>query len=109
QAGVSERSLKNWLTRPAFQDAYRAARQEVLSRTVAQLLAACGAAVDTLQRNLTCGQFASENRAAVAILEHAAKGVESLDLADRVAEVEGHSAAGRRPPRSTPPESRNLP
>jgi hypothetical protein len=69
KAGVDGRTLKRWLALPDFQAAYRAARHEILDRTVVQLLGACKDAVDTLKRNLHCGKYGPENRAAVAILE----------------------------------------
>ena len=94
-AGVALRTLKGWLRTPAFQEAYRAARQEVLERTVARLLAVTGQAVATLERNLSCGKPGEQTRAAVAILEHAARGVEVLDLAGQLAALRAEMEAMR--------------
>jgi hypothetical protein len=71
---VSVRTLKGWLKLPEFQEMYRQARQSLLERTVAGLLATCGQAVETLRKNLKCGDHAVENRAAIAILGLAVKG-----------------------------------
>jgi hypothetical protein len=84
--GVSERTLRGWLKLPEFNAAY--ARREVLERTVARLLKATGKAVDTLEVNLACENPGVEVRATTIILEHACKGVELLDLAERLAAVE---------------------
>jgi hypothetical protein len=87
-ANVAERTLKGWLVLPEFAAAYARARREVLERTVARLLKATGKAVDTLEVNLVAERPSDQIRAAVAILEHAGRGVELLDLAERLAEVE---------------------
>ena len=87
-ANVKPRTLRSWLTRPDFQHAFRQARQQLLQQTTDRLLAQAAAAVQALLRNLTCGNPASELRAADLILTHAAKGVELLDLARRVEELE---------------------
>src|SRR5262249_53068837 len=86
--GMSDRGLRKWLNKPDFVAAYRRVQHQLLERTVAQSLAAGTEAVAALRRNLTCGQAGAEIRAAVAILEHAVKGVEVLNLAEQVAELE---------------------
>jgi len=86
--GVSDASLWRWLQLPDFQAAYRAARRQVVERAVSELQGACGEAVETLKRNLTCEQAAVEIRAAQIILEQAVKGVELIDLQERVERLE---------------------
>jgi hypothetical protein len=88
QAGVSYRTLKSWLAQPEFQVRYRAARAAVLERTVARLLHACGAAVAALEKNLGAENPQAANRAALGILDHALRGVEVLDLAERITALE---------------------
>jgi hypothetical protein len=83
KAGVAEATLYRWLNMAEFQAAYRAARRQVVEAAVGRLQQAAGQAVDTLVKNLTCGVYAAENRAAVAILEQGAKAVEILDLNHR--------------------------
>jgi hypothetical protein len=87
KVGVDPRTLKRWLALPGFAAAYRAARQQVLDRTVGRLLSTTDKAVQALDRNLTCGAAHAEIRAAVAVLEHAARGVGLLDLAAEVAAI----------------------
>jgi hypothetical protein len=100
---MGETTLFRWLQEPAFQEAYRAARLQVLSAATMQLRQATGAAVDTLKRNLTCGNASAEIRAAATILEMAYKSAEVEDLAARIAELEtlfkeqeGNATAGGR-------------
>src|SRR5262245_44185441 len=88
KAGVGEATLQRWLRLPAFQAAYRRARQEVVERTVARLLKLTAKAVDTLDRNMDCGIKGAENRAAELALAHAVKGVETLDLAADLEELQ---------------------
>ena len=84
-AGISHATLKNWLKLPSFVSAYRAARREVVESALGKIQQATGEAVDTLKRNLTSGQPGQEIRAAVAILDHAVKAVEVLDLTEQLA------------------------
>lgn len=87
-AGVSERTLRSWLQQPEFRAAYRTARRQVVEAAVAHLQRASGAAVRTLRRNLSCGKSAVEVRAALGILEQSMKGVELIDLEERMAALE---------------------
>jgi hypothetical protein len=80
KAGISYRALKLWLTQPDFAAAYRAARAAILDRTVASLLRTCTKAVDRLEQNLDSPNPQAANRAALAILAHAFRGMEALDL-----------------------------
>src|SRR5262249_16290062 len=56
-------------------------------RTVARLLASTIKAVEALDRNLDADRPGDQIRAAVAVLDHAAKGVELLDLAGQVGDL----------------------
>jgi hypothetical protein len=87
RAGVSERTLRLWLKLPEFDRAYRRARAEVLERTTAQLLRATGKAVTALEKALKSRSVNTTIRSAVAILNHATRGVEVLDLAGQVEEL----------------------
>src|SRR5262245_28550089 len=80
--GVGEATLQRWLRRPAFRDAYRAARRRLLEAALARLQQSAGRAVEALERNLTCGQPAHEIRAAFGILDQAVKAQELLDLSE---------------------------
>jgi hypothetical protein len=85
--GVDESTLRAWLRDPAFAAAYADARREILSRTVARLLAVTGKAVEALERNLTAERPADQLRAAALVLEYAVRGVEVLDLTEQVEEL----------------------
>jgi len=88
EAGIGEATLWRWLQLPDFQTAYRAARRQIVERAVSELQAACGEAVETLKRNLHCENPAVEIRAAQIILEQGIKGVELMDLQERVERLE---------------------
>jgi hypothetical protein len=87
KAGVALRTLKGWLVLPEFAAAYATARHQILERTVDRLLATTGEAVETLRESLKADRTADRIRAAVAILEHAHKGMEAGELAREVAEL----------------------
>jgi hypothetical protein len=89
RAGVSVRALKGWMTLPAFDAEYRAARRAVLERTINGLVRATGRALATLERAMGCGLPGVEVRAAVAVLDQSREGLVMLDLA---AEVEALKA-----------------
>jgi hypothetical protein len=86
--GMAEVTLWRWLQLPDFQTAYRAARRQIVERAVSELQAACGEAVEALKRNLHCENPAVEIRAAQIILEQGIKGVELMDLQERVERLE---------------------
>ena len=87
--GVGESTLRRWLREPAFCEAYRVARRQAVEVAIGTLQQAAAEGVTTLRRNMSeTTPPAVQVRAAVAILEHAARGVELLDLAERVAALE---------------------
>ena len=88
KAGISESTMLRWLAEPSFKARYRDARRQVVESAVANLQQATGEAVATLTRNLGCGVPASEIAAAKAIIDFAVKGVELVDLAERVEQLE---------------------
>lgn len=80
KAGVSEATLYRWLQLPAFQKAYRQARRQLVEAAVGRMQAAAGKAVDTLLAVTQEGPKDSDRvRAAVALLEHAVRGVTHAD------------------------------
>jgi hypothetical protein len=88
KAGISHGTLKNWMKKPRFRTALARARREVLAGTVAKILGASGAAVDTLLVNLTCGEPAIENTAAKALVDFSLKGLDWCDMSDWLREAE---------------------
>jgi hypothetical protein len=92
-AGLGESTLRRWLSEPAFQAAYREAREEAVRMAVGRLQGLLAKATETLDRTMACGTAGIELRAAVAVFELAYKGGEVIDLAERVAALEEN--AGR--------------
>jgi len=88
KAGVATSTLQRWLLLPGFQAEYRRARRAVVEVAVGQLQAAASRAVETLVRNLDADKAGDQIRAALGILEHAQRGVELADLAEKVEELE---------------------
>jgi hypothetical protein len=86
--GVSEKSLRNWLKEPAFQQAFRDARSQVVDLALARLQEAYGLAVTSLRDLLTARSEAVRLGACRAILELGGKLRENLDLEQRIAELE---------------------
>src|SRR5262245_47512036 len=80
KAGVSEATLHRWLLLPAFQAAYRQARRALVEGSVGRIQAATGQAVDTLLAVAKDGAKDSDRvRAAVALLDHAFRGLTDAD------------------------------
>src|SRR6516165_7576021 len=94
QAGVCEKTLRNWLASADFAAAYRAARQQIVEHTVGVMQSTCMKALDCLTRNMSCGKASTEVTAAGKILEHSLGAVELFDLAQRVAELEQRLEGG---------------
>ena len=88
--GVSEVTLWRSLKKPEFAEAYRQARREAFSQSVARLQHASNAAVGTLLRVMTDREApaASRVRAADVVLQTALRGMEIEDIEVRVAELE---------------------
>jgi hypothetical protein len=91
KARVSESTLLRWLAEPSFKSRYRDARRQAVELAIAGLQQATSAAVEALGRNMRCGAPASEIAAAKAVLDFAVKGVELVDLAERVEALEAAS------------------
>ena len=89
RAGCSERVLRKWLKQDAgFRQGYQEARTRFLELSLGRLLRASGRAVSRLGRLVNAADARVALAASVAVLDRAAKGVETLDLAERVARLE---------------------
>jgi len=88
KAGVGVATYYRWLGDENFVKKFREARNFILENTVARLQSLAGEAVEALKKNLTCGIPAAENRAAIAILEQTIKGVETLDIQEKLETVQ---------------------
>ena len=88
--GVSGVTLWRWMQKPAFLEAYRRARREAFSQSVARLQHASNAAVGTLLRVMTDREApsASRVRAADVVLQTALRGMEMEDLEARLDRLE---------------------
>ena len=93
RVGVAPATLRRWLAEDPFRRRYHEARRRVIEHAVVGLQQAAVDAVGALRRNLTCGTPSAEIAAARTILEQAIKGVELLDLAERIAALEAQLPA----------------
>jgi Ran GTPase-activating protein (RanGAP) involved in mRNA processing and transport len=101
---VSERSLWRWLQRDDFQKRYREAQRAVVDSAITRLQAATVRAVETLERNLNCGNSFAENAAAQAILSHSFKAIEVRELQEQIDEIKTlleTRTSGKHEPRRT--------
>jgi hypothetical protein len=86
-AGIAERTARNWMKEPRFRRAYREARQAILERTTALILALTGKAVLTLRASLDAEDEAVRLRAAMALLTYARELAGEVDTMEDVAEL----------------------
>ncbi len=86
--GLSQETLYRYLRDQAFVSDYRNARRQVVEHSITQLQQASGEAVETLRRNLECYNPNAEIRAAQIILDNAIKGVELVDVIERLEQIE---------------------
>jgi hypothetical protein len=71
-----------------FISEYRKIRRGILENTVAKLQSITYRAIETLERNLTCENPSVEIRCAQIILEQSLKGLEMLDIENRLEMLE---------------------
>src|SRR6516225_7870764 len=91
-AGVSEATLHRWLRLPVFRAAYRRARRQLVESAIGRIQAATGQAVDTLTAVARGGAKDGDRvRAAVALLDHAFRGLADADAIHGEADAEGAS------------------
>ena len=98
KAGIGEVTLWRWLKREDFIAAFRAARRQVMEKSMAQLQQSSWAASTTLLKLLASPSDSVRLRAAAEILNQANKGLETLDFEERLSALEGQAggAMGRR-------------
>jgi len=88
KCGLSVRTLYRYLEDEDFRKEYRAARRALVENSIGQIQAVTGEAVETLRRNLTCENPSVEVRSAQIILDTATKGIELLDIIERLEVLE---------------------
>jgi len=98
-AGIGARTLYRWLQDPNFKTAFRQARRDAFSQSIARLQQASGAAVSTLLKIMVdqSAPASTRVRAADSVLDHAAKAIEIEDIEARVSELERAAEANRDP------------
>jgi hypothetical protein len=80
KVGISEATVQRWLRLPEFQGTYRQARRELVESAVGRMQAATGQAVDTLLTVAKDGvKDCDRVRAAIALLDHAFRGLNDAD------------------------------
>lgn len=89
---LSEETLYRYLKDKEFLKEYRDARRAMVENAITQIQSATTEAVETLKKNLHCENPNAENRAAQIILEHAVKGVEIVDILQRLEVLEDAAA-----------------
>ena len=96
--GIGTATLLRWQKLPEFQDAYRQARRQAVSQSVARLQQASSAAVSTLLKVMVDASTPASTkvRAADSVLAHSARALELEDIEARVAELE-HSLQSSKP------------
>jgi len=87
-AHVSERTARRRLEDPAFRRQVAAARAAVLEQAIGRLVDATTEAADSLRSLLTAESESVRLAAAKSILDQGFRGVELLDLAERVEQLE---------------------
>jgi hypothetical protein len=94
--GVSDVTLWRCLKRPEFAEAYRKARRDAFSQSIARLQHASNAAVGTLLRVMTDREApaASRVRAADVVLQASLRGMEMEDIEARLAALEQATPQG---------------
>jgi len=95
--GVAPNTLLRWMKEPEFDTAYRQARREAFSQSIARLQQASGAAVSTLLKIMVDPSTPASTRvrAADSVLDHSAKAIELEDIEVRVSELERAAEASQ--------------
>ena len=88
KAGISVATLWRYRQEPAFRIAYLQARRQIVEDAVALLQRASKKAVATLVENLDCGSPSVAVASARIILEQSFKGVELIEMEERVRQLE---------------------
>ena len=95
KAGVTTVTYWRWNRLEEFKHEYRAARRTILENTISRLQVLTNKAVDCLERNLSCEAPGSEIRAAQIVLELSMKGLEILDIENRIEWLENVVESGK--------------
>jgi hypothetical protein len=83
-SGISEATIYNYLRDPEFKNEYRSARRATVENAVSQMQNAMSEAVGRLKELMFCENPAVAARCAQIIYENSLKGLEILDLNERL-------------------------
>jgi len=96
KAGVGQTTLYRWLHLPTFRAAYRQARRELVEAAIGRIQTATGQAVDVLLDVARHGRRDGDRtRAAIALLDHAFRGLAAPDV------LHGEPESGEAKPLTT--------
>ena len=87
-AGVGERTVRRRLEDPSFRRQVSDARSALLEQAVSRMAGATTEAADTLRSLLKAESENVRHAAAKTLLDLTSKGIELLDLAERIAQLE---------------------
>jgi DNA-binding MurR/RpiR family transcriptional regulator len=87
-AGVNESTVWRLMQNPTFQQRYAAAREKAFDSALGSLEASAVQAINSLQKNLSCGTPAVEVQAGKAILDYSLKVREQFHYAERIRQLE---------------------
>ena len=96
-AGIGTKTLLRWLQIPEFQSAYRRARRETFSQSIARLQQGCSAAATTMLKTMVdpTAPASTRLRAAECVMNQATKAIELEDIEARVSELERAAEASK--------------
>ncbi|MDQ3012636.1 MAG: hypothetical protein M3X11_18235 [Acidobacteriota bacterium] len=97
-AGVTVRTLQNWQAQPEFQRAYRAARRQLVESAIVRLQSVSDQAVEALTRQLNSSLPQVQVASARIILGFAVASVGTIEIEDRLDQLEGALQAAIQPP-----------
>ena len=86
--GLSEATIYRYLSEDDFKKEYRKAQRQVIENSITQIQRITFKAVETLEKNLTCGNPQVEVSAARIVLDNSLKAVETMDILERLEELE---------------------
>lgn len=85
---VTESTIYNWLNDDAFKTEYRRLKREAFEVSIGKIQQKTDKAIETLEKNLTCGNPNAEIRAAQILLDHSSKAIETMDILERLENLE---------------------
>jgi nitrogenase subunit NifH len=88
KCGLNERTIRRFLADAEFQKEFRAARRSIFEQNIVRLQSLHAGAVAALERNLNCENPSVEVRAAQIIIEGNRKDFETLDILQRLEQLE---------------------